>query len=168
MCTWTCPLLQTWLWADGHLGHGKDHCQHLFLYSFFLFDSEYDLGKTETSSNIRTEGLDLFLLTNTTSFPTSSLQQTEPLMTGTPRLQIMSSLIDKEIKDLTKNYTYKDSDTSSIRVLVELLRNDSLSFGSAMNILQSIETGGGNQVLTGDHMCIDQRMLHYHILENMI
>lgn len=89
-------------------------------------------------------------------------------MTGTPRLQIMSSLIDKEIKDLTKNYTYKDSDASSIRVLVELLRNDSLSFGSAMNILQSIETGGDNQVLTGDHMCIDQRMLHYHILENMI
>lgn len=139
-----------------------------YFFTLSLFDSEYDLDKTETSFNNRTEGPDLFLITNTTSFPASSLQQTEPLMTGTPRLQIMSSLIDKEIKDLAKNYTYKDSDTSSIRVLVELLRNDSLSFGSAMNILQSIETGGGNQVLTGDYMCIDQRMLHYHILENMI
>lgn len=139
-----------------------------YFFIFSLFDSENDLGKTETSFNNRTEGPDLFLITNTTSFPASSLQQTEPLMTGTPRLQIMSSLIDKEIKDLTKNYTYKDSDASSIRVLVELLRNDSLRFGSAMKILQSIETGGDNQVLTGDHMCIDQRMLHYHILENMI
>lgn len=96
MCTWTCPLLQTWLWADGHLGHRKDCCQQ-FLFIFSLFDSENDLGKTETSFNNRTEGPDLFLITNTTSFPASSLQQTEPLMTGTPRLQIMSSLIDKEI-----------------------------------------------------------------------
>lgn len=139
-----------------------------YFFTLSLFDSEDDLGKTETSFNNRTEGPDLFLITNTTRFPASSLQQTAPLMTGTPRLQIMSSLIDKEIKDLTKNYTYKDSDISFIRVLIELLRNDSLSFGSAMNILQNIETGGGNQVLTGDHMCIDQRMLHYHILENMI
>lgn len=124
-----------------------------YFFTLSLFDSEYDLGKTETSSNNRTEGPDLFLLTNTTSFPTSSLQQTEPLMTGTPRLQIMSSLIDKEIKDLTKNYTYKDSDTSFIRVLIELLRNDSLSFGSAMNILQSIKTGGTTRYLQGPYVC---------------
>lgn len=108
----------------------------IYLFALSVSNSKNDLGSTETSSFDGTEDPDLNSTTDLLTTSTPFLQIVEA-----PQIYNDSSLVDQEIKDLAKNYSYKNNDSASAKILVTLLKNDSITLGTAINALQNLETG---------------------------